>query len=585
MIAQGPGLGHLSVRSRHNSTDLSSFGGDKNWSTENFIKAHEMVRESGRHNFEGCRIPLPTKIRYDRIKDALGANATPKEERMLSLLEFGMPIDCKPGFGVKKAQKNHFSALCFKKEVGEYFRKEVQSQAMLGPFKLPPIPNLCYSPLMSVPKEGTKRRIIVDFSFPPGKAINDGIPRSTYLEFEAEFSLPTVMSMVSRLNDLGRGCLLFKRDLKGAFRQFNTDPGDYMLTGLCWNNEIYLDIRLAMGLRSAAYCCQLVTETVAKIAGRKAFILVYLDDFGGAERADKAMESFNHLGGMLDYFGLEEAPEKAVAPTTKMDWLGICFDTMEWTMALKPGKLQELLVWLPKLLSFRRVKRALLQKVLGNLVWASAVVRSGVVFFNRLLVLLRKLKRPNHSIYFSKEAKKDVAWWLATLKQFEGKSPIPPAVWTPLVSFHTDASLDGFGMVWGTRAIAGLFPLEADELDITKKEMLTVMSAVKHWFADLANLRVKIFVDNQACVALLNYGVTKSPYLASCLREINYFLAKYNIEIRAEYIPSKENCLADLCSRAFSNDTHFKNFNQLLQDRVLILENIFYNNFNFELDL
>ena len=178
-----------------------------------------------------------------------------------------------------------------------------------------------------------------------------------------------------------------------------------------------------------------------------------------------------------------------------------------------------------------------------------------------------------------------MAWWLATLRQFKGKSPIPPAVWTPLVSFYTDASLDGFGMVWGNRAIAGLFPLEADELDITKKEMLTVMSAVKHWFADLANLKVKIYVDNQACVALLNYGVTKSPYLASCLREINYFLAKYNIEIKAEYIPSKENCLADLCSRAFSNDTYFKNFNQLLQDRVLVLENIFYNNFMFELDL
>ena len=92
-----------------------------------------------------------------------------------------------------------------------------------------------------------------------------------------------------------------------------------------------------------------------------------------------------------------------------MDWLGVCFDTLEWTMALKPGKLQELLAWLPKLLGKKRVKRVLLQKVLGNLVWASAVIRAGVVFFNRLLALLRKIKRPHHSIYFSKEAKKDVA--------------------------------------------------------------------------------------------------------------------------------------------------------------------------------
>ena len=108
------------------------------------------------------------------------------------------------------------------------------------------------------------------------------------------------------------------------------------------------------------------------------------------------------------------------------------------------------------------------------------MVRSGVIFFNRLLVLLRKLKRPHHSIHFSSEAKKDVAWWLATLSKFDGKSPIPPAVWTPLVSFHTDASLEGFGMVWGSRALAGLFSLELDNLDITKKEMVTVMAAVKH---------------------------------------------------------------------------------------------------------
>ena len=206
-------------------------------------------------------------------------------------------------------------------------------------------------------------------------------------------------------------------------------------------------------------------------------------------------------------------------------------------------------------------------------------------FFNRLLVLLRKLKRPNHSVYFSKEAKKDVAWWLATLRQFRGKSPIPPSVWTPLVAFYTDASLDGFGMVWGSRAMAGLFPLEFEDLDISKKEMITVMAAVKHWFSDLANLKVKIYVDNQACVALLNYGITRSPFMAACLREINFVLAEFIIEIRAEYIPSKQNHLADLCSRAFSSELHFKNFNKLLLEKVLVLENVYYEKLEFELDL
>ena len=121
-----------------------------------------------------------------------------------------------------------------------------------------------------------------------------------------------------------------------------------------------------MGLRSSAYCCQAVTEMVAKIAGKDAHILVYLDDFGGAELRDKASASFHHLGCMLHHFGLEEAPEKAVAPTTTMDWLGICFDTAEWTMALKPSKLKELLDWLPKLLRQKRGQKSAPTEDLGK---------------------------------------------------------------------------------------------------------------------------------------------------------------------------------------------------------------------------
>ena len=173
-------------------------------------------------------------------------------------------------------------------------------------------------------------------------------------------------------------------------------------------------------------------------------------------------------------------------------------------------------------------------------------------------------------------------WWVRTLSLYHGKSPIPPVVWTPLATFSTDASLEGFGMVWGKRAIAGLFTCDYDDLDISKKEMLTVVVAIKHWFADLSNLKVLIFIDNQACVSLLNYGITKSPFLASCLREIQFYLAKFNIEIKAQYIPSKQNVLADLCSRAFSSDLHFRNFNKLLNEGTLILENVCYEKFRFE---
>ena len=78
------------------------------WNTEDFINAHCAMIESGKFNFEGCKIPIPTKIRHDRIEAALGSSATPKEKQVLSLLKYRMPINCSQSFGVQKVQKNHF---------------------------------------------------------------------------------------------------------------------------------------------------------------------------------------------------------------------------------------------------------------------------------------------------------------------------------------------------------------------------------------------------------------------------------------------------------------------------------------------
>ena len=78
------------------TSGLSANSQGTSWGTEDFIKVHKLVRESGKHNFEGCKIPIPTAIRHDRIRETLGGAASPKQMRMLSLLEFGLSINCKP---------------------------------------------------------------------------------------------------------------------------------------------------------------------------------------------------------------------------------------------------------------------------------------------------------------------------------------------------------------------------------------------------------------------------------------------------------------------------------------------------------
>ena len=56
--------------------------------------------------------------------------------------------------------------MSYEKKVSEYIGKNVENKFILGPFICSPIQDLCFSPLMTVPKEEDKRRIVVDFSFP-----------------------------------------------------------------------------------------------------------------------------------------------------------------------------------------------------------------------------------------------------------------------------------------------------------------------------------------------------------------------------------------------------------------------------------
>jgi hypothetical protein len=60
----------------------------------------------------------------------------------------------------------------------------------------------------------------------------------------------------------GQGCLMFKKDIKRAYRQIPLCPGDMHLVGFQWEDAICADRVLPMGLRSSSQICQRVTSAV-----------------------------------------------------------------------------------------------------------------------------------------------------------------------------------------------------------------------------------------------------------------------------------------------------------------------------------
>ena len=185
--------------------------------------------------------------------------------------------------------------------------------------------------------------------------------------------------------------MVFKKDLKRAYRQIPIDPGDLHLVGFQWGDKLFADRVLPMGLRSSAQICQRITTAVSFMFYKMGYMVVnYLDDFGGAETVDKASEAYESLGSLLESCGLEESKQKGVAPTTRMEFLGITVDTVKLTLEVTPERVREISLLAEAWLRKKKASLRDLQSLLGKLHFVSTCVRPGRIFVWRLLNWLRE---------------------------------------------------------------------------------------------------------------------------------------------------------------------------------------------------
>ena len=224
-------------------------------------------------------------------------------------MEFGFPLgikDCESVLrDISKKElwkfKNHKGAFNYPNEITKYLEKEALNKAIIGPFKNNPFSSgIKISPLNSVPKkESSDRRVILDLSFPKGNSVNDYINKKEYLDEKVEIVFPKVDDFEQLIKAKGRGCLLYKCDLARAYRQIPICPSSFNY--VAFSKHIYFDSVLTMGSRSAAYCCQLVTNAIVFMMFKIGIsVLNYLDDLASAEKPDLANFGFAMLREILN---------------------------------------------------------------------------------------------------------------------------------------------------------------------------------------------------------------------------------------------------------------------------------------------
>ena len=435
--------------------------------------------------------------------------------------------------------------------INEYLAQECAEGRILGPFDEHSLPQLQVSRLGVVPKHTPGLwRLIVDLSSPDGHSVNDGISRSL-----CSLTYVSVDTAVKLVEQLGRGTLLAKVDIRSAYRMLPIHPDDRWLLGMRWEGSVFVDTALPFGLRSAPKIFTAVADALEWIIKREGVrsVMHYLDDFllAGPPGSLQCARDLNTLLSSFSRLGVPVATQKLEGPTTCLTFLGIEIDTMALQLRLPQAKLVELRALVSTWMGKRSCIKKELESLTGKLQHACILVKPGRSFLRRLFELQAATKKSHHHIPLRGPVRSDLAWWDTFLDSWNGVAIIPPSMAVaPPYHVYTDAA-GGFGCeaIWGRHWFQYRWPSAFQGRAIATQELLPIVMACMIWGPWWANNMVVVHCDNQAAVCVVNTGYSRDKDMMHLMRCLFFIRAYWGIGMRAEHIPGEQNTAADAISR------------------------------------
>ena len=537
-----PGKEHFSVRPDPSPAFSSKY--------TKLTKVYKRVVSHGVPNYRGARVPLDHKI---NIKEWRGVSHLISDKALPDMLAYGFPAG-HAGPIPTQGLTNHSSACKNPTQIDKFIHKESSLGALAGPFTSQPfIGWFRQNPMMTRPKrDSSELRVILDLSFPVGSGVNAGIDKCHLDEANFKLRLPSPLDLARTMKSLGRGCKLYKIDLSRTYRQLRSDPLDWPLLGIGWDDQYFVDLAIPFGLRHGASACQRVSEAAGEVAAAEHGTLMhaYVDDTGGAALEEVADAHYKGLLATFERLGLDVAPLKCQAPSYVMIWIGVLFNTLTMSMAIDPERIQEAVNMCNDFLAASTITLAKLQSFLGKLFHAVKCTVSARVFLSRLLDLLREATN-KQSVVISEKARAD-AWWCASfLHAFNGVTLAKPDA-AEVVAF-VDSCLVGAGGAcrgYGYYSIAYPDSITSGGLSISSLECFSVLLPLRIWVRAWSGLHVLLYCDNAATVSALESGRAQDPLIRGSLREVWWLSAVWDVQLTVRHRPGAEMEEADLLSRA-----------------------------------
>ena len=433
--------------------------------------------------------------------------------------------------------------------VVKYVEAERRAGRFVGP--IPPVlQSQCHvSPIGVIPKphQPGKWRLIVDLSSPTGHSINDGIDQATSSMWYA-----SIDQAVGMIQQLGKGTLLSKLDLKSAYRMIPVHPDDQPLLGISWGASVYLDAALPFGLRSAPKIFSAVADglTWAMWSEGIPHLLHYLDDFLFLDPPTSSLsqKSIAKALAVCEALGVPVAPDKVMGPSKTLAFLGIQIDTAREVLSLPHEKLLLLQQTIRSWQRRKRCSKRELLSLIGQLQHAATVVRPGRTFVRWMIDLSMRFEALDHPMRINLEFRSDLQWWAQYFQSWNGIGFFRPQA--PTAVLVSDAS-GSCGC--GAYSLPEWFQLQWPSawlpLHIAAKELLPILLGAALWGPAWSGQRVLCKCDNMAVVTIINTGAARDHLLMHLIRCLFFYSAHYQFTISAVHLPGRDNRGADALSR------------------------------------
>jgi ribonuclease HI len=360
---------------------------------------------------------------------------------------------------------------------------------------------------------------------------------------------------------ISKNCFLAVLDVKDAYHMIPIHPNDRKFLRFRWNGILYQYTCVPFGLNVAPRLYTKIMKPVLAHLRSNGFKSVsYLDDclcMGDTEgsckeNVDSTDRLYKELGILVNY------EKSQVVPSHCVRYLGFILDTEHMVVRLPDSKRKRVLDHCKSIRNRVSVKIIELAGLIGTLISVCPAIMYGQLYtrtleYDKSHALARNAWNFEAVMIISEESREDLDWWISNLPT----SVMPISKSTVDFQLTTDASLTGWGAEMNGLCSKGCWSAIEKSYHINQLELMAIFNGLQA-FSFPSHCQIMIRTDNTTALSYINrFGgcrATKCHAIAKLIWQ--WCEAKY-IFIKACYIPSKQNIIADSLSRSLHDSSDF----------------------------